>query len=185
MKLTAYDYVMSSDIPFVLEPLDSDLIFEIQAWCRDYHQYTKYPVDVKTRFSIGFYQIYQGMDWNAWGDKVNRNEAYASAFIHLLCVCEEMKIPTELHLPEHLVLIKKVHMDAVAGFILRNLSKAQQQIFYWGKENKTQQAKRRYSEFELSKALCSTLVNLMGLIEPDERKQAIIDATSIMTRELK
>lgn len=176
---------MSSNEPFVVEPLDSDFIFEIQAWCRDYHQHAKFPVDVKTRFSIGFYQIYQGMDWTTAGDKVNKNESYASAFIHLMCVCEAMKLPTELHIAEHLVLIKKVHMDAVACFILRNLSKAQQQIFYWAKDNKTQQAKRRYSEPELTKAMCSTLTNLMGLIEPDERKQAIVDATSIMTKELK
>jgi len=182
MNLTAYDYLMTSTLPIILvEPLWSDKLLEIAMWCRDYQRYGKFPVDVKTRFAIGFYQIYQGIDWK---DKVNRNESFASAFIHLMCCAEKLEIPTELHIPEHFENIKKVCIDSIAVNLLRNLSKTQQQLFY-SIGNKTQRASKRLDFEGLTKALSSAMTDLIALIEPEDRKQAVWDATSVMTKELK
>jgi len=101
-------------------------IIELMNWCREYHNFTEYPVKTDTRFAIAFYQVYQGIEW---GNNPNGWESYAAAIIHLLCTAESLDISVYPSIPDSLYNVRgKSNIDCRE--ILIALSKIQQMLVY-------------------------------------------------------
>jgi hypothetical protein len=159
------------------EPMGTASLFDLQAWCRDYERRTAYPASVMNRFAIGFYQIYQGMEWK---DGLNRAESYCSAFLHFLMVAERLQVPTELLLPDKLSGMESTTMERSSMELLKHLSRAQQHLVYGNNPNKTGRNKR-YNLKTLSHALSEALKILMQLVDPALRKEGLHHAMKIMS----
>jgi len=150
-------------------------IVDLQVWCSEYDKVNKYPADTMRRFSIGVYQIYQGMEWLG---SASSDESYAAAAIHFIIVGERLSLCTEQYLKRGIksLVWKKQPWKA----LLYHISKAQGQIVY---STNTDNIKRksRYSPEILESHLSECIGLCLGLIAPDKREEAIKTAISIMT----
>lgn len=184
MNLTAADYIKNATLPVMrLEPLWEDNLIGIQYWCRDYHKHTKFPVDTKDRFAIAFYQIHQGIDWAEKNSTYNKHESFAAAAIHLLCVAEVLGMGMELEVELEIKSIPHMYIAEKALRLLRDLSKIQQQLFY--ATAATERGRNRLNKVHTRECLGRCVTMLLGFIDPEQRKQALHDATTLMTKDLK
>lgn len=181
---TAYSAItkmtIADPIPAFDPILSTDLI-DIQAWCLWFSRHCKHKATILNRFAIGFYQIYQGIEWK---DRLNSGESYCSAFLHFLMVCEELELPLEKYLMIDLKKYPKIYIDQHAVMLLKSLSRSQQQLFYANKVNKTAR-KSRYNKDTLTLSMNTALSLLISLVEPEDRRACIYEASSIMTKDLK
>ncbi len=150
-------------------------------WCRDYNQFGPHQVGFKDRFSIGIYQIYQGIEWN---DKASEYESFAAAAIHMICAAESLNL--ELDLPR---LIddnfhrSKNYIDWME--FTKHLSRAQQHIFYRQVSAKNgYHRKSRYNPVLLTSDLSYLVNKLFGMIPRGQRMIAAYYATEIMSGRL-
>lgn len=169
---------MNSSLQKVLDANYSSSLVDLQAWCSTYERYNKYPCSILNRFSIGFYQIHQGMSWK---DDANRSESFASAILHFIMVSERMQLPLEKVMHNNLEKYPSTPFDAEeARDLLCHLSAAQQQLWYGHVVNKSMQRKSRYRKETLITKMARSIVILVAAIHPTERKQAFYDATNIL-----
>lgn len=158
----------------------TDLV-EILNWCREYNQFNRYPVSPRGRFSIAFYQIYQGMHWEQQGPvNANANEGFASACVHLLLTAEQLNLYPEV-VAGNLLSIETKLIDYRS--LLFHLSRAQQMIWYAAGVNNVKR-KSRYNPRQLLFDITDSIKELMGCIPTYLRSTAIEHATDIMTGKL-
>lgn len=162
-------------------------------WARKYHRFNKYPCDALRRFSIGFYQIYQAMEWRSVPEAPagvvghNRNESLASAALHFLICMEAAGLAAENKLPRDLMELQTLPFHATP--LLYCLSRAQQMLIYYTQSNglpglkKTVRASR-YKSTQLETDLAAAVKLLFQSIPSHQRAQAIEDASRIMTEKL-
>ena len=155
----------------------TDLI-DLQIWCREFSYKTKYPADEMRRFAIGFYQIYQGIEWK---DTASSCESYAAAAIHFLMVSEMLELDVETYLPRDLGDSAYGTTDGVFKCLLYKLSKAQSYLVYMTNEKNIVNRKGRYDPSKLCSCLSSCISHCFGLIRPADRAKAVELATQIMT----
>ena len=157
-----------------MRPIETTDLIDLQIWCRDYHRNTKYPSGLERRFAIGFYQIYQGMEWK---NSASADESWAAAACHFLMVGEHLNLGIEQHLPRDIITWSKT---SFTDALLHDLSLAQQHIVYATNPSKIKR-KSRYNPEILEKTLANVIgMCLGGRIRPNNRSKAIYDATSIM-----
>jgi hypothetical protein len=167
----------------MLTSISTNSLVELQEWCRDYDRRNLHPCDFFVRFAIGFYQIYQGIEWK---DKYNKNESLAAASVHFIIVAEKLNLNLEEHLNKNIA-NWDYNSDINWKQLFCKLSKAQQHLFYHFKTfklNPNYQRKTRYNPKVLNKLLAESIGFLIGAIEPDHRDMAIEDATKIMSGRL-
>jgi hypothetical protein len=167
-----------------LGPTDSDNIFDLQYWCRDYNRRNKFPADNLKRFAIGFYQIHQGIGWKDNG--INKYESYAASVLHFIMLCEQMDLDFINYINDSINLYQIDQWPRYYSFdgLLFNLSAVQQQLFYANSSNKTKR-KSRYNKDKLTRCLTECIVKLNGLIPEEHRNICYYTASKIMTEELK
>lgn len=174
----------------ILRAIHTTELIPLLNWAKDYHRHNKYPCDALRRFAIGFYQIYQAMEWKerAAGLKGdNRHESLASAALHFLIGLEAAGIGAERWLPRDLVEIPSQPFHATP--LLYCLSRSQQMLVYYTQSSglpglkKTVRASR-YNAEQLGTDLTASIKQLLAPIEPSCRAQAIEDASRIMTEKL-
>lgn len=184
---TAFSIIDAKGNTTLHRPSDEDCIYGLITWVREYERATKFPVDILRRFAIGIYQIHQGIDWSvsrhhSFNDTTNKEESYAAAALHFLMVAERLSLNVDTMIDEiHFKHWPKRSMHECSLSILRNISKAQQQLFYADKTNKTKR-RDRYNEDALRRALASLIIDLTSLIEPDNRSYAFYLAMEVMTK---
>jgi len=157
-----------------VRPIKTIQLVDLQKWCKEYHQSTKYPSSIERRFGIGFYQIYQAMDWKTTNSSW---ESWVAGACHFIMVCEVMDLWLETGLLYDMTEWQQVLDDRG---LLRALSLAQAQIIYCTNENNIQR-KSRYKESILVDCMCSIIQTMVAKVPSDKRAEALYDATSIMT----
>ena len=161
-----------------MKSINTANLIELQLWCREYETWTPYPADALRRFAIGFYQIYQGIEWQG---SDSADESFAAAAIHLMIVGEKLKLGIEAYTYLNFSLIPW-EKDPFR-VLIHTLSKAQCHLIY-STNAKNVTRRSRYSEDILSSSLAYAVKDLFGLIEPIKRPLAIETATTIMTGRL-
>lgn len=168
-------------------------IVPLMNWARKYHRFNKYPCDALRRFAIGFYQIYQAMDWRGVAEGPsgtvghNRNESLASAGLHFMICMEAASLAAERKLPRDLMELQTLPFHATP--LLYCTSRAQQMLIYYTQSaglaglKKTVRASR-YNPEQLETDLAAAVKLLFQSIPSHQRAQAIEDASRIMTEKL-
>lgn len=170
----------------VVRATDTTNLVDLGQWCRDYNRYTIYPCSFDKRFAIGFYQIWDYIDWKE--STVNRDAAVAAASIHFIMVLEACELRIEAHLP---IELKELHClgELAWKWLMLHLSRAQQHILYRSQVKgmagtvKTVRS-TRYKPDLLERDLSTAIIHLLSAIKPEQRSTAIFDATSTMTQKL-
>lgn len=177
---TASSKIVKATIADNLGPCTPDNIYDIIVWCRDYEQRNKFPLNIKDRFLIGFYQIYQGMSWKDNG--INKYEGYAAACIHFFMTAERLKVEVDSELK--IKLSDFPHDILHCREVLKHLSSSAQQIIYGAKEYNTNR-KSRFDKQKLTNELGKAIYYLIVAIPEEFREGAFEKASEIMTRGLK
>ena len=151
-------------------------LLKLQEWCRWYWRNTKYPCAVDRRFAIGFYQIFQGIDWkksdSAW-------ESNMAAVIHFLTVGEMLELDIESYVQNNFMKLEH-EKKLLYKQVLRELSFAQSMVIY-GTNKKGIKRNSRYNPDKLARSLGFVIEELISVIPINKRKQAIETAQQIMT----
>jgi len=161
-----------------LNPIKTENLIDLQLWCRDFYRTTKYPSDEMRRFAIGFYQLYQGIDW---GNSASADESYAAAAIHFLVIGEMLNLDIETYAPTELRVLVYSRSTSLYMSLLRNLSKAQAMLVYMTNDENVVNRKSRYNPDTLASCLGEAVRLCFRLIRPLDRAKAIETATQIMT----
>ena len=154
-----------------------DNIISLQTFCsEEIFRNNKYPASPQRRFAIGFYQIYQGVEW---GRSASADESFVASAIHLLTVGEMIEIDIENHIS---LKITQIEYNRTPDFkyLLYVLSKAQSQVIY-GTNHKGIKRKSRYKPELLAELLGRAITILFGMVEPGKRQLAVETAITIMT----
>lgn len=185
--ITAFSIIEVSGQPTAHRPEDTDCIYGLFSWCRDYEKNNKFPTDILKRFAIGIYQIHQGIDWSvsrhhSFQDSTNKEESFAAAALHFIMVAERLSLDIDKVIDEiNFTKWPKRSIGECSMRILRNISKAQQQLFYANPSNKTKR-RDRYKEDDLRRAIASLVLDLTSCIEPENRSYAFYLAMEVMTK---
>lgn len=182
MMNTAANYITHLSLQHTLGEVTATDIFDLMYWCKDYERRNKFPATLLNRFAIGFYQIHQGMSWKDGG--INKYESYAASVLHLMMVAVRLDLPIEDYVKIGLKEYPLYLMENECYHLLKNLSAAQQMLFYANKNNKTKRSSR-YSPDKLNQYLSRAIFILISIIPPELRTECFEKASAIMTKELK
>jgi hypothetical protein len=180
---TANSIITSMHIAPRFTPIYPENIFDIIQWCKDYEHFDKFKCGARARFSIGFYQIHQGIEWKDNG--VNKYESFAAAVLHFFMVTEYLKLDVVnqlnyINLKDYM----KSDLRFVALELLKDLSKCMQMLFYADSANKTKRASR-YNPKILEVRLACCIDKLLRCIPIEFRSECFEKATTIICKELK
>jgi len=148
-------------------------------WCKQYQDHGTFPHPGNTRFSIGFYQISQGMSWHIASPV--KWQSFCSAAMHMTMCMHALGIDPEPGFPETLADIDAEwrgweHLMLVLG-------KAQQQIFYAYNCSGSNRA-RRYSPSVAHVYLHTAVEQCFSLAPPEYREQGCFDEMKILFGDL-
>lgn len=149
-------------------------------WCRTYQESGTVPQPPHIRFSIGFYQISQGMSWQIASPV--RWQSFCSASMHFLMCAEAMDIGLGPDLPETLAEIPDTWVSW--EHLLWTLGKAQQQIVYALQSSASSSRASRFSASQLRGLLMSSVKQCFSLAPSEYREQGCFDEQKILCHDL-
>jgi len=166
--------------------IETESFIDIICWMREYCRLFPIKHSFDKRFAIGVYQIHQIM---GYGIEIGRieYEPLAAACLHFIGVAEMLDLDLETFFSNtDIRAIKKTHRgtDDISysgwDYVLYNVSKAQQMIFYRSLIYKGIKRKKRYSKTLLVICLANLIMFFMDRIPVDKRKQAFYLAMETM-----
>lgn len=151
----------------------------LSIWCLAYNASQIVPQPPTHRFSIGIYQISQGMAWKLAGDV--RYQSFCAASMHFLMSAWGFGISVPL--PEKLE-------DITEGFdgwdnLLFLIGKTQQQICYSDYISANSARKTRFDAGKLEILFYKLISQCFALVPPDHREQCCFDEMHILTKDIK
>lgn len=154
--------------------------FEIWQWCWEYmhsgHHTTNEPV---RRFTIGFYQIAQGIDWE---DSDSAHESWSAAALHFMMAARLMDLDLTFHCNEPDISLWDTHPTSYK-YLLRDLSLAARMVVYFTNPGSIKR-KSRYDPDLTSQKMYNLVKFCFDRPPKQKRQNAIIVAMEIMCGEL-
>lgn len=159
-------------------------VAELSAWCKEYHETTRYPSDFLTRFSIGIYQL--GDDWNEKHATYREYEYLAAASIHFICCLEACGSSFWQAVPLDLYDLAQLETKPIDHkMLLKLICKAQKMLFYrYRAFQKGYHRASRFNQKDFEEYVTRAVIMIMASIPSYRRGEAIEQATAIMTGKL-
>lgn len=161
-------------------PVTPRTIEHLTRWCAIYQAGGTVPHPRHVRFSIGIYQISQGLAWPS--DCPARWQSFCAAAMHFLCCASAYGIHLSTAFPETLEEIEGEPPSSERMLVL--IGQAQQQVFYSLNEI---QASTRASRFKLSilqERLFALVRGCFQAVPPAYREIGCMDEMGILCRDL-
>lgn len=157
----------------------TDLV-EISQWSRELYQshLRRTCMNPLERFIIGLYQLGTA---DAWADQSNKYESRMSCAIHLIMVMECYGVGPEAWLERYIEDEPTHALDHKA--LLAEIASAAQHLWYGHQAGKTQRS-TRFDVSRLGIMLGRAVRRLIRSVPSQHRKQAVEDATALMSGRL-
>lgn len=177
-----------------VKPLDSDDLFEFCEWTSWYSKYGPYTTSANVRFGIGVYQLGQAIDWEGTESEW---ESYAAAAVHMLGAgavagwsLDDIFMIVYDHI-RHLYDHKQIRDLSKPECEMKNwkslmhmVARAQRNFHYWLTTSPDLDRASRYNKKQLQSDIGWLVWYCLLVIPSGKRKQAILDATTIMAGRL-
>ena len=150
-------------------------------WCCTYQNGNIVPQSPPTRFSIGVYQLSQGLDWKI--ESPVKWQSYCAAAMHFMMTGIGFHIHIDADFPE---LLSEINAK-FEGWerMMYRLGKAQQMICYSHYISSQSARKSRFDERELRIRLFRLVEQCFALVPPEAREQCCFDEMHILTGDIK
>lgn len=149
-------------------------------WCEVYQESGTVPQPAHIRFSIGVYQISQGMSWRIASPV--KWQSYCSAAMHFTMCASTYGLMLDSAMPETLEEVSS-SFDGWEALMLA-LGKAQQQVVYGLHSSATSTRASRFNEDELERRMVKLVTACFSLCPPEHREQCCFDEMAILCKDL-
>jgi len=150
-------------------------------WCRNYQTIGTVPQPRHIRFSIGVYQITQGMSWQIASPV--RWQSFCAAAMHFIMCAEAYGVSLSGDMPETLEEFPEA-TNAPWYDLLMAIGKAQQQIIYHPSISSGSSRASRFSERHLQFRLWTLVKSCFAMTPQGYREQGCLDEMKILTGDL-
>jgi hypothetical protein len=161
-------------------PVTPRTVEHLQFWCACFQEAHEYMNPKHIRFSIGVYQISQGLSWKITSPV--RCQSFCAAAMHFIMCAHAHGIDLSAGFPDTLAEID-APFDGWDNLLLK-LGKAQQQVVYALSEVSHTARASRFKRDVLEQHLHYLVKACFSLTYPDYREQGCFDEMKILTGDL-
>lgn len=152
-------------------------------WCNEYQKSDIVAQPPHIRYSIGIYQISQGMSWRISSDV--KYQSFCAAAMHFTMCAHGFGINLENDFPPRLEDFPEGFHPRTWEIILLLIGKTQQQICYSDYISKNSARKSRFNPDKLRMSISSLIYECFALVPPSRREQCCFDEMHILTKDIK
>lgn len=161
-------------------PVTPRTVEHLTKWCATYQEVGTVPHPRHVRFSIGIYQISQGLAWPS--DCPARWQSFCAAAMHFICCASAYGVDLSPAFPTTLDEIE----GEAPGWerMMQLVGQAQQQVFYSLVEIQASTRACRFKVPVLENRLFALVQGCFQLVPPTYREGGCMDEMLILTRDL-
>lgn len=152
-------------------------------WCAAYQASDIVTQPPHIRYSIGIYQISQGMQWRIASDV--KYQSFCAAAMHFTMSAHGFGIDLGSDFPERLDDFPEGFHGKTWETMLLLIGKTQQQVCYSDYISKNSARKSRFDPNKLRILMSSLIYECFALVPPARREQCCFDEMHILTKDIK